>query len=65
MLSAESAMAVVIALLLLNSLLPHPSLLAIFVLVALLQAIAAFHTPAMEALTQKLVDPSEYAAAVP
>ncbi len=42
---------------------PHPSLVAIFVLVALLQAVAAFHTPAMEALTQKLVDPSEYAAA--
>ena len=63
MLSSESAMALVVALLLLNSLLPSPSLVAIFVLVALLQAIAAFHTPAMEALTQKLVDPSEYAAA--
>jgi MFS family permease len=63
MLSSESAMALVVALLLLNSLLPHPSLVAIFVLVALLQAIAAFHTPAMEAMTQKLVDPSEYAAA--
>jgi len=63
MLSSESAMALVVALLLLNSLLPSPSLVAIFVLVALLQAIAAFHTPAMEALTQKLVEPSEYAAA--
>jgi MFS family permease len=62
-LSCESAMAAVVALLLLNSLLPHPSLTAIFVLVALLQAVAAFHTPAMEAVTQKLVDPSEYAAA--
>jgi MFS family permease len=49
--------------LLLNSLLSSPSLVAIFVLVALLQAIAAFHSPAMEALTQKLVEPSEYAAA--
>ncbi|MBS0422712.1 MAG: MFS transporter [Proteobacteria bacterium] len=63
MLTSEAAMAVVVALLLLNSLLPHPSLAAIFVLVALLQAISAFHTPAMEAVTQKLVDPSEYAAA--
>jgi len=62
MLSSESAMAVVVALLLVNSFLPHPSLAAIFILVALLQAIAAFHMPAMEALTQKLVDPSEYAA---
>jgi MFS family permease len=63
MLTSESAMAVVVALLLVNSLLPHPSLVAIFILVALLQALAAFHSPAMEALTQKLVDPSEYAAA--
>jgi len=63
LLSSESAMAVVVALLLLNSLRTHPSLVAIFVLVALLQAVAAFHTPAMEALTQKLVDSSEYAAA--
>jgi len=63
MLSSESGMAVVIALLLLNSLLPTPSLAAIFILAALLQAIAAFHSPAMEALTQKLVEPAEYAAA--
>jgi MFS family permease len=63
MLSCESGMAVVVGLLLLNSLASRPSLVAIFVLVALLQAIAAFHTPAMEALTQKLVAPSEYASA--
>jgi predicted MFS family arabinose efflux permease len=63
MLACETAMALVVALLLLNSLLPSPSLVAIFVLVALLQAVAAFHSPAMEALTQKLVEPSEYAAA--
>ena len=63
MLSCESAMALVIAALLVNSLVTHPSLAAIFVLAALLQAIAAFHTPAMEALTQKLVDPAQYAAA--
>lgn len=63
LLVCETAMALVVALLLLNSLLPSPSLVAIFILVALLQAIAAFHTPAMEALTQKLVQPSEYAAA--
>ena len=63
MLSCETAMALVVAALLLNCLLPNPSLVAIFVLVALLQAIAAFHTPAMEALTQKLVQPAEYAAA--
>jgi MFS family permease len=63
LLACETAMALVVGALLLNSLLPSPSLLAIFVLVALLQAIAAFHSPAMEAMTQKLVEPSEYAAA--
>jgi MFS family permease len=63
MLSSEAGMAVIIALLLLNSLRPYPSLAAIFILVAFLQALAAFHSPAMEALTQKLVEPSEYAAA--
>jgi MFS family permease len=62
MLICESAMAIVVTLLLLNSFRPRPSLWAIFALVALLQAIAGFHTPAMEALTQKLVRPSEYAA---
>jgi MFS family permease len=62
MLVCESAMALVVMLLLLNSYRPHPSLFAIFGLVAVLQAIAGFHTPAMEAMTQKLVSPSEYAA---
>ena len=63
MLSCEAAMALVVGALLLNSLAPNPSLLVIFVLAALLQAIGAFHSPAMEALTQKLVEPAEYAAA--
>lgn len=63
MIVCESVMAIVVGLLLVNSLLATPSLVAIFILVALLQAVAAFHTPAMEALTQKLVDASEYAAA--
>jgi MFS family permease len=63
MLSCETAMALVVAALLLNSVLPRPSLTVIFVLAAALQAIGAFHSPAMEALTQKLVEPAEYAAA--
>jgi MFS family permease len=63
LLVCESAMAIVVTLLVVNSYRVHPSVWVIFVLVALLQAIAGFHTPAMEALTQKLVQPSEYAAA--
>ncbi|HEX5105783.1 MAG TPA: MFS transporter [Pirellulaceae bacterium] len=62
MLVCESLMAFLLLLLLANSLLPQPSLVAIFVLVAALQGVAGFHTPAMEALTQKLVTPTEYAA---
>jgi MFS family permease len=62
MLVCESLMALLVLLLLANSLLPQPSLVAIFVLVATLQAVVGFHTPAMEALTQKLVAPKEYAA---
>jgi len=62
MLVCESLMALLVLLLLANSMLPQPSLVAIFVLAAALQAVAGFHTPAMEALTQKLVEPKEYAA---
>jgi MFS family permease len=63
MLVCEGGMALIVALLLANSLLAKPSLIAIFALVAVLQAISAFHAPAMEALTQKLVEPPQYAAA--
>lgn len=44
----------------LNSLSAQPSLVVIFVLTAFLQAVNAFHRPAMEALTQKLVAPKHY-----
>lgn len=45
-----------------NAWLEKPSLLAIFVLTGMLQAVSAFHRPAMEALTQKLVRPEHYGA---
>lgn len=44
----------------LNSLAAAPSLTVIFVLTAFLQSVNAFHRPAMEALTQKLVLPHQY-----
>ena len=62
LLTSELIMALLVLLLLLNSLLPQPSVAAILVLVALLQAVTGFHTPAMEALTQKMVQPADYAA---
>ncbi len=46
----------------LNSCLDQPSVWAIFVLVAIMQAATGFHRPAMDALTQKLVSPEHYAA---
>lgn len=62
LLTSELLMALLVSLLLINSLLPQPSVAAIFVLVALLQAVAGFHSPAMEAMTQKMVQPADYAA---
>jgi MFS family permease len=62
LLISESIMSLLVLLLLGNSLLPQPSLIAIFILVALLQAVSGFHRPALEALTQKMVQSSDYAA---
>ncbi|MDB6062409.1 MAG: transporter [Verrucomicrobiaceae bacterium] len=62
LLVSEFLMALLVILLLANSLLPQPSVIAIFILVALLQAVSGFHRPAMEALTQKMVQLSDYAA---
>lgn len=62
LLTSEFVMALVVLALLINSFLPQPSVTAIFVLVAVLQAVTGFHRPAMEALTQKMVDPVDYAA---
>lgn len=46
----------------LNALQEKPSITVIFILVAVFQAVLGFHRPAMEALTQKIVDPDDYAA---
>jgi len=58
----EFIMALGVALLLLNSLRAQPSVLAIFIIIAITQAVTGFHRPAMEALTQKMVEPRDYAA---
>lgn len=57
---SEVAMALIIFGLFLNSLLEQPSVIGIFVLVALLQAVLGFHRPAMEAMTQKMVSVEDY-----
>lgn len=58
----EFIMALCIGLLLLNSLQAQPSVPVIFILVAIMQSVTGFHRPSMEALTQKMVEPRDYAA---
>jgi MFS family permease len=55
-------MALCLAGLLLNAQRAAPSVLAIYALVAVLQGASGFHRPALEALTQKLARPEEFAA---
>lgn len=62
LLVSESAMCLIVVGLTLNAWQESPSIPVIFCLVALMQAVLGFHRPAMEALTQTLVDPKEYAA---
>lgn len=62
LLVSESIMAVLILGLALNACRPNPSVTLVFVLIALFQSVLGFHRPAMEALTQKLVDKKDYAA---
>jgi MFS family permease len=45
-----------------NSLLPHPSVLAIFSIAALMSAISGIHVPALESLTPKLVERDDLTA---
>ncbi|MFT3929492.1 MAG: MFS transporter [Spongiibacteraceae bacterium] len=58
----ELVLSLCVGLLLLNSLQAQPSVPAIFILVAIMQSVVGFHRPSMEALTQKMVEPRDYAA---
>jgi MFS family permease len=58
----ELVMALCVGLLLLNSATITPSVPAIFILIAIKQAVVGFHRPSLEALTQKMVEPRDYAA---
>ncbi|MDY0744114.1 MFS transporter [Paucibacter sp. R3-3] len=59
---SEALMALCLLGLLLNTLSGSPSIGAIYALVAVLQGASGFHRPALEALTQKLARPEEFAA---
>ncbi len=62
LIGSEALMALCLAGLLANALRDSPSALAIYALVAVLQGASGFHRPALEALTQKLARPEEFAA---
>jgi MFS family permease len=62
LIASEALMALCLAGLLANCLTSAPSVLAIYALVAVLQGASGFHRPALEALTQKLARPEEFAA---
>jgi MFS family permease len=62
LIGSEALMAMCLAGLLANALVAAPSVLAIYALVAVLQGASGFHRPALEALTQKLARPEEFAA---
>ncbi len=62
LIGSEALMALCLAGLLANAQLAQPSVLAIYALVAVLQGASGFHRPALEALTQKLARPEEFAA---
>ncbi len=62
LLGSEALMALCVAGLLANAVAATPSALAIYGLVAVLQGASGFHRPALEALTQKLARPEEFAA---
>lgn len=62
LIASEALMALCLAGLLANTLAAEPSVPAIYALVAVLQGASGFHRPALEALTQKLARPDEFAA---
>ncbi|MDM4766193.1 MFS transporter [Pelomonas sp. SE-A7] len=62
LLASEGVMALCLAGLLANAMSAAASVWAIYLLVAVLQAASGFHRPALEALTQKLARPEEFAA---
>ena len=62
LMASEGLMALCLVGLLANSLAAAPSVAAIYALVVVLQGVSGFHRPALEALTQKLARPEEFAA---
>ncbi len=62
LLISEVLMCIFIGIFTWNAFQEKPSVVLIFVVVFLLQAVVGFHRPAMDALNQKMVEPEDYAA---
>jgi len=62
LLRCEALMALGSLALVVNSLLPTPSVMVLFVVAAFTAAVNGFHRPSLEAITQKLVDVGDLAA---
>ena len=62
LLYSEALMCLIVFGMSINAAQAKPSVTAVFVLVALFQAVMGFHRPAMDALTQKIVRSEHYAA---
>jgi MFS family permease len=62
LLRCEALMALGALALVVNALLPNPSVTVLFVVAAFLSAVNGFHRPALEAITQKVVTRDELAA---
>ena len=62
MLTSEIIMIIATLCLLINSLLAKPSIIAIFVLVAIFQSVFGFHSPSMNAIIQKIIPTKDFPA---
>jgi MFS family permease len=62
LIGAELALSLASTVLAVNALLPHPSVMVIFVTTGLISAVNGFHRPALESMTPRLVDAAELPA---
>jgi MFS family permease len=62
LIGSEVALSLASLALVVNALLPHPSVAVIFVVTAVMSAVTGFHRPALESMTPRLVDQAELPA---
>lgn len=62
LLISESALTICTGLLVINSLLPHPSVILLFIAAGLSSVFVGLHRPAMEAITPQIVSKEDYPA---